>query len=131
MLTEAEKIALLALAERCEAATGPDRHIDSDIAATLGLNPGWAGPRGSGLNHATWSTGRDYWDAPRFTASIDAGKKLLAPGTLWAVGSMEDGPFARLCWPQPNGGFVGGYFEARASTAELALCAAASRARAA
>jgi hypothetical protein len=31
--------------------------------------------------------------------------------TLWAVGSMEDGPFARLILPQPDGGYGGGYVE--------------------
>jgi hypothetical protein len=55
---------------------------------------------------------------------------LVDPKALWAHGSMEEGPFARLCWPMPNGGFVGGYFEAKAATVPLATCAAALRARA-
>ena len=62
-------------------------------------------------------------------AWLDAARELLAPHTLWAVGSMEDGPFARVCWPQPDGGYSGGYFEATAPSAALALCAAALKAR--
>lgn len=41
--------------------------------------------------------------------------------TLWAVGSMEDGPFARLCWPMPNGSYVGGYVQTTGETVAEAL----------
>lgn len=41
---------LIALAERCEAATGADREIDADIALTRGwsvcADDNWIGPRG-------------------------------------------------------------------------------------
>jgi hypothetical protein len=60
---------------------------------------------------------------------IDAARELLAPHTLWCVGSMEEGPFARIVWPQPDGGYSGGYYESTAPTAALALCAAALKAR--
>jgi hypothetical protein len=40
---------------------------------------------------------------------------------------MEDGPFARLCWPMPNGGYGGGYVEGHAGTGALSLLAAALR----
>lgn len=63
-------------------------------------------------------------------AFLNAAKAFLVPHTLWAVGSMEDGPFARLCWPMADGTYSGGYFEATAATAELALLAAALKARA-
>lgn len=65
---------------------------------------------------------------PPYTVSLDAARSLCVSGTLWAVGSMEDGPFARLVWPQKDGGYIGGYFEATAATAPLALCIAALRA---
>jgi hypothetical protein len=59
-----------------------------------------------------------------------AARMLIDARALWAVGSMEEGPFARLCWPQPDGGFTGGYFEGQAETVPLAICVAALRARA-
>lgn len=52
----------------------------------------------------------------------------LPSGTLWAVGNMEEGPFARLCWPMPNGGYTGGYVEANGETPALALRAAIGKA---
>jgi len=58
---------------------------------------------------------------------LGAARALLPPHTLWAVGSMEDGPFARLCWPQPDGGYSGGYIEASGQTVALALATAAMR----
>lgn len=61
--------------------------------------------------------------------SIDDAKTLVDSRALWAVGCMEDGPFARLCWPQPGGSFVGGYFEVYAATPAIALCIAALKAR--
>jgi hypothetical protein len=61
-------------------------------------------------------------------AHLNAAMMLLEPHTLWAVGSMEEGPFARLVMPQADGGYVGGYVEAYAPTPALALCAAIARA---
>lgn len=31
--------------------------------------------------------------------------------TLWAIGNMEEGPFARLILPNPDGTYTGGYVE--------------------
>lgn len=73
--------------------------------------------------------GSPIYNIPDYTRSLDAALTLCVKGTLWAVGSMEEGPFARLCWPQPDGGYVGGYHEASAATAPLALCIAALEAR--
>jgi hypothetical protein len=42
-------------------------------------------------------------------------------GTLWCVGSMEDGPFARICYPMPGGGYGGGYCEGNGDTPADAL----------
>lgn len=47
--------------------------------------------------------------------------KEMPHGTLWAVGIMEDGPFARVVLPQPNGGYTGGYSEAYAECPAEAL----------
>lgn len=54
--------------------------------------------------------------------------KEMPEGTLWAVGIMEDGPFARLVLPQPNGGYTGGYVEAYADTPAEAVKAALDKA---
>ena len=104
---------LLELAERCEAATGPDRELDFEIAKTIGRERWYAG------GHPQW----------HFTASLDAAMSLVDPRALWAIGSMEEGPFCRLCWPQPDGGFTGGYFEGQAETVPLSICVAALKAR--
>ena len=49
--------------------------------------------------------------------------------TLWCVGNMEEGPFARLVLPQPNGGYTGGYSEAYADTPAEAVRIALEAAR--
>lgn len=101
------------LAARCEAATGPDRALDYDIAHFV--------------TRSHMATG----NAPHYTASIDAAMALVDKRALYAFGDMEEGVFGRLCWPQPDGGYGGGYHEANAATVPLAICAAALRARAA
>jgi hypothetical protein len=127
---------LLALAERCESA---DRELDFLIAEAISDDKDhWLGCR---VRQERWYEMSDYkagdptpvrweWSQPAFTASLDAAMTLIDPRALWATGSMEDGPFARLCWPMPGGTFVGGYIEATAATVPLAICAAALRARA-
>lgn len=62
-------------------------------------------------------------------AYLDAIAMLLDPRALWAIGSMEEGPFARVCWPMPDGGYAGGYQEAKAATVPIALCIANLRSR--
>jgi hypothetical protein len=134
---------LLALADRCEAATGSDRELDALIwCAMQGVryishNPTYAG-HGEGDDtqveyveppkRTRRVSGKSRPHAKPFTASLDAAMTLVDPRALWAHGSMEDGPFARLCWPMPDGGFVGGYHEAFAATVPLATCAASLRA---
>lgn len=51
----------------------------------------------------------------------------MPPGTLWCVGSMEEGPFARLIVPQRGGTYTGGYAEAFADTPAKAVRAALDR----
>jgi hypothetical protein len=116
---------LIELAERVEALTGPCRGTDAWIMGKTD-NPQWTD---ADCEYAAEDADRTC-GAPRFTASLNAAKSLMAPGTLWAVGHMEDGPFARLCWPRPDSTFVGGYVETTALTAENALTAACLRAMA-
>jgi hypothetical protein len=104
--------ALLELAERCEAATGPDRELDEAIL------------------RACWSTGRTPTDlGPRFTASIDEAMKLV-PKPAWV--RMDEwphdfchGPVASI---QPIREPAVAAHVATGPTLALALCAAALRA---
>lgn len=95
---------LLALAKRCEAATGPDRELDEHIEFTL-LPRGYALP-GTSLP---------------YTASIDAAMTLVPEGFDWIIA-------------RANGGLtihaeVGSREQVFGETPALALCAAALRAR--
>jgi hypothetical protein len=133
-------VTLLELAERCEKAEGRDRVLDGDIADALDLAPGWAGERLSGLNQATWSTGRDYWDAPAFTRSLDAALTLVPEGLEWellAYDAKRDPRFGRfqarimLLTYTEDPEELGPQAIANGTAPALALTAAALRARAA
>jgi hypothetical protein len=130
---------LLALADRCEAATGPDRLLDANILWAINpaafdadaggdgehLKPSYCYARGGWtLNKAD----RFYLASvpvPYLTASIDAAMTLVPEGWTWTTCSFG---YARV-WidrlelnpPQHAG---------HADTPALALCAAALRARA-
>ena len=114
---------LLALAERCEAATGPDREIDHDVAVAVG-----AQARNGSINIAAY-----------YTASIDAAMMLVPE--WWAIERWQ-------IWPgQPSAlrivethlgddgqrwhGGKDRTLSAQATTPALAIAAAAIRARAA
>jgi hypothetical protein len=130
---------LLALAERCEDAAGPDRELDVAIARALDWKPlyrddysKWWPPaavadarerKRSILHHPTQPL-------PMFTASLDAAVTLVPDGCDWHV---QANPSVGACWAS-----VGGPIKQRissdvrkAATPALALCAAALRARAA
>lgn len=114
---------LIALAERCEAATGSDRELDAAIAGLF--------------THDVESDDGDFWwgpfDAaptrvPDFTASLDAALSLVPEGWHTHL-ALQDRHSLRWKW-HLRGGF-GVNAESRAQSAALALCAAALRARAA
>lgn len=117
---------LLSLAARLEAAEGPDRELDAAISMAIGSVSRGALPCKGG-----WVVDGKPIAAPKFTASLDAAMTLLPEGSLWAFGSMEDGPFARVLWPNADGTYTGNYLEVSAATPALALCAASLKARAA
>jgi hypothetical protein len=114
---------LLALAERCEQATGPDKELDFTIDDFM-------------LKHGAET---DRIRNPRYvlpyTASLDAAVTLVPEGYYWQAANGK----RRHSEPQacadlfvahgPNRGDMS--FTADAATAALALCAAALRARAA
>jgi len=117
---------LLALADRVEAATGPDRELDALVAASqiraiektsFGAIEAWAAAAIS-----------NRWNFPRFTASLDAAMALVPQlHTLF-----------HLCGPYSDnrsratiaGGRPVCFYEVTAVTPALALCAAALRAQA-
>lgn len=111
---------LLALAERCEQATGPDRELDARIEAAL-AEADFDALANDGVHV------RD-WNAPAYTASIDAAMSLVPEGREWRVRWCElpDGTWASIARIGENGCGL----NTSAATPALALCAAALRARA-
>jgi hypothetical protein len=130
-------VTLLALAERCEQATGPDRELDAEIAWMLtAQDRKRLGPPDlrreiwhAGLSTPAWVPFENVSSFhPNYTSSLDAAVTLVPEGWGYelrqnhsrlrrALCRMWDG---RFIWP---GGTV-------AAGPALALCAAALRARA-
>lgn len=135
-----DRATLLALAERCETAEGPDRELE--YAIFRALHPKYAGPEwkpyAGGLRHVGDSSDARSLPPPhltpsRFTASLDTAVTLVPEGWKWTLHSADAaGPpcaycvpdMGRLPWPL----WVN---DITAATPTLALCAAALRARAA
>lgn len=130
-----DRATLLALADRCEQATGPDRELDGAIATSLG----WTDVHGSVLR-ADFQGGRppgviDWWDhVPRFTASLDAARTISEWVLLHASDIGADGlALVELGNPTttPTGLVRGVGYGGGQHALVLALCAAALRALAA
>ena len=140
MTTDPTRAALLALAERCEQASGPDDVLDADIF--LVMQPDLAAfpwervtyPNGKHPFFADCSDpdGLNVVLPPRYTASLDAALSLVPDGWKWTLHSADTaGPpcaycvpnMGRLPWPM----WVN---DVSAATPALALCAATLRARA-
>lgn len=131
-MTAPSRKVLLALAERCEKATGADRALDAEIAAMLrvGTDHDWA------LKYPAWigkSDGRVHLEkhgpsfaAPTYTVSLDAAMGLVPSAVTWGVGSGTLGHYARIVLNEPEAI----HWSRDADTPALALCAAALRARA-
>lgn len=126
MTTESE---LIALAERVEAATEPDRELRDDIMLALG----WTYRIPGGLKFHYWfdPSGKRI-DPPDPLRSLDGAMTLIGEESFWRVGHDGEGPdpslfSARVFDPIA----MKGPRLALAETAPLALTAAALRARAA
>jgi hypothetical protein len=114
---------MVALADRCEAASGPDRELDAKIARETGaVNPRTA-RAGFGFGYVD----RGQWACsfvPAYTASLDAAMTLVPEGCSFDLVNRlgcttvrifnRDGPLTDC---------------RRAITPALALCAAALKAR--
>jgi hypothetical protein len=132
----------LALAERCEKATGPDRELAKDFARALGLAPGNVVAQGYGWREddSGWwlATGEDARIYPKRIApppvlsSLDAITALIARELPEAMGNVQ---FGKSVFPA-SGGYVAQLivgepdYSAEGRTPALALCAAFCRAMA-
>ena len=114
-MTREELIAAL------EAATGPDRALDSWIGASVGFD-GWTVAEWQETVDDPVFAHSSITDVPPYTASIDAALTLVPEGVLWAVGVDEDGSG---CAELPRRRLL-----VHALTPAIALCIAALRARA-
>jgi hypothetical protein len=116
-----DRTTLLALAERCEQAAGPDRELDAEIfvSVTQGMffKGHLVGLIGSGV----------MYEADTYTASLDAALTLVLDGWRWWINSSS---FAR-CWLVANDEIADKAQSEKCATPALAICAAALRARAA
>ncbi len=128
------------LIERVERCTGPDRELDYAIAVfgrpgELIRRYGYKRePGDDGWYSITPPiAGAERISPPQpYTDSIDAALHLardhLGGATMWSVCEMEEGPFAQLIRPMPDGGYVGGVTGSYGNSAPLAIILAALRA---
>jgi len=138
---------LLALAERCERAEGPDRELDAEIAvAVLGGEIVWKTANYTmeqypARRYASEDHIGGYGNAPveQYSASLDAAMALVPKETFWRLG--HDGAGADpsdfradvlwFIWPiGPKASPHQRQSKAIAATPALALTAACLRARA-
>lgn len=126
------------LADRCEAAEGPDRELDCLIAVhALGWltqpNKGWPEKTDYGyLNDEggeTWPGHGGDQLVRHFTASLDAAMTLVPMGLMVAAVRFSNGSGRANIHDGQDAGGQG--IDVCAATPALALCAAALRARAA
>lgn len=129
---------MLELAAACEAAGGPDRKLDAEIAVAIDLMLPWDGDYGARLAAASGGIERlaemgechqNVWHEylPRYTASLDSAMTLVpADRFVGELNQCDVGGdwYARVeCHHDV-------FHDATAPTAALALTAAALRARA-
>jgi hypothetical protein len=108
---------LLELADRCEAATGPDRELDWLIyAATCGQDT------------STVEPGHRYLYGEHYTASLDDAMSLLSDGSEYDLTNLYGVARAYVDLSNEYGGHNGEHLGGNLC---LAFCAAALRARAA
>ena len=120
---------LLALADRCEQAAGPDRELDQDITKLLVPNNArhiYRSRRGWSFFVSDSGKGIEWLENQPYTASLDAAVTLVPEGCGYDFGKNLLGyAWGGITMPDHN------EVETSAATLALALCAAALRARAA
>lgn len=106
----------MTLIERLEAATGPERELDAEIAAVVE----------AGMRH--------HWFAspPLFTSSIDAAMTLVPDGWDYSAGNRDETEKA-WAWVAEEDDVRGEYWQtiqqSSAVTPALAICIASLKAR--
>ena len=114
---------LLELAERCEAATGPDAALDREIwlKAVADKEQRFLVEVGRDAHGDKEANFRTDWmaDGARYTASIDAALTLVPEGSSWMLIRHSEGFTLAKAGSDPCKG----------ATPALALCAASLRAR--
>jgi len=141
-----DRATLIALAERCEQAAGPDRELDAEIEAYLTSRV--THPRAPGYTlekqDAEWKLARlaesgfissARRPAPPYTASLDAAVTLAPEGPCWIRQDYWRGTQRQHYQPMASIMLCGEPGKAsthtgKADTPPLALCAAALRAKA-
>lgn len=138
---------LRVLADRCEAATGPDRELDARIWCVVGVGSPYNAENcwlaatvrppemeAAGINLSGWldrypgeaaAYARSY-NVPDYTASLDAAMTLVPEGCTLQMDNV-DGPWARIHTPERRHPSPESQ---ETASLPLALCAAALRARA-
>lgn len=125
------------LAARC-LGDNLDTLLDEAIARAVGfkqLGDDYGSCAGHWVSPADWEAKQcwDGWgsgrDAPEFSTCLSAAVSLKRPGDLWCVGSMKEGPFARVV-PAIAGGRFGEEIAVYAANEAAALSAAFLYARA-
>jgi hypothetical protein len=128
-----DRATLLALAERCEQAAGPNNGLDAEIALAIGYTHErrgteracwWRTPAGQQLAYVGYKN-----HPPFFTGSLDAAVTLVPEG--WAVELVQALSGSPWHATLRGGSALVPIIGATASKPALALCAAALRARAA
>lgn len=124
---------LLALADRVEKLTGPDREVDAEIAAVQGLR---AVDEGHPLGWQCYDADGRITAFRRYTASIDHAMTLVPEGWGWMVSQPNERAIASgllKAWAPVMGEVQYGCDNRHAvacATPALALLAASLRARA-
>jgi hypothetical protein len=110
-MPQATEDELVALAERCEHATGPDRELDCAILVAI-----------------DWRYNSAWRHLPRLTASLDAAMTLVPEG--WWVQQLTQSHNRDATWVSLHSDTPAPVVQTSARADALALCAAALRARA-
>jgi hypothetical protein len=115
---------LRALIQRVEAATGPDRVLDAEIACAMcRLRLREHGARPDPMAPGCVRDIAGSWSAPEFTDSLDAAVLLVPAGRDWMTGTHQSAATAVVTRAADEGAWL------TAATPALALVAAALLAR--
>ncbi len=112
------------LVARIEAATGPDRDIDREIAPLVGIR---VVDEGHPIGVCYYDQNGAFVPLPRFTASIDTALTLVPEG--WTGIIPVRGGRGEDAWLWPENGTMNKGYRVTAATPALALCSAALKAR--